>query len=175
MDKLARAVADQVALQLSPCHYLLLHCLSVWNHLWRYHCSWRQSTFWFRVSGHGHWKPIMWALTSPAGVVGCVAAWLFLSMGPTLRERDSRTKLCLSNIIISQSRCCIHYQMSTSLKHADRPFSISNQSVPCLGKGEWKEIGVFIEYVCIQQMKWEVFQNAALQVMHNVLLHFICL
>lgn len=137
MDKLARAVADQVALQLclSPWYYLLLVFLSVWDNFWLDHCNWRQTTFWFRVSGHGHWKPITWAV---------LLHWLFLSVGPTLRELDSQTKLCLSNIISSQSRCCIHYEMSTLLKHADRPFSISNQSVLCLGKGEWRERGVFI-------------------------------
>lgn len=42
--------------------------------------------------------------------------------------------------------------MSTSLKHADRPFSISNQSALCLGKGEQEEVGVFAVCVGIQQM-----------------------
>lgn len=96
MDKLARAVADQVALQL--CLWLSflspLFFLPVWNFLWMCHSSWRQSTFWVGVSGHGHWKSLMWALTSPAGAVGCVAAWLCLPTGPPLREQDSRSKLC---------------------------------------------------------------------------------
>lgn len=92
MDKLARAVADQVALQLCLSLSLLA---SVWNCVWLCHRGWRRSKFWVRVSGHGHWKSLMWALTGPAGAVGCVAAWLGLPMGPTLREQDSRTKLCL--------------------------------------------------------------------------------
>lgn len=92
MDKLARAVADQVALQLC---LSLSFLASVWNCVWVCHRGWRQSKFWVRVSGHGHWKSLMWALTSPAGAMGCVAAWLCLPMGPTLREQDSRTKLCL--------------------------------------------------------------------------------
>lgn len=142
MDKLARAVADQVALQLclSPCYYLLLLFLSGWDNLWLYHCNWRQTTFWFRVSGHGHWKPIMWAV---------LLHWLFLSVEPALGELDSQTKLCLSNIISSQSRCCIHYEMSTPLKHADRPFSISNQSVLCLGKGGGVKRNRCVHWVCV--------------------------
>lgn len=94
MDKLARAVADQVTLHVSvtvvfpPLHFF-------WNCLWVDHRSWRQSKFSVRVSGHGHWKSLIWASMSPAGAVGCVTAWLCLPTGPTLREQDSRTKLCL--------------------------------------------------------------------------------
>lgn len=98
MDHLARAVADQVALQLNLClslSFLTLYFPSVWNCLRLCHRSWRRSKFWVRLSGHGHWKSLMWALTSPAGGVGCIAARLCLPMGPTLREQDSRTKLCL--------------------------------------------------------------------------------
>lgn len=68
--------------------------------------------------------------------------------------------------------------MSTSPKHADGPFSISNQSAAASGKEKtvrlWSCMGV-------QQMTGAAgpgvggrCRRAALQMMHNVLLHFIC-
>lgn len=54
MDKLARAVADQVALRLHFClslSFLSLHILSVWQCLWLCHSSWRRSEFSVKVSG----------------------------------------------------------------------------------------------------------------------------